>query len=108
MTGLDGSGASLVTLSSREDEGTLVLALAGELDVTNVDQLRSEIEQARHGRPMPVVFELSELRFMDSSGLALLLSVARQIGQVTLRDPTPIIRRLIELTGADAVLPIIG
>jgi anti-anti-sigma factor len=102
------SGKSTVTLSKREDAGTLVLSLAGELDVTNVDQLRAEIDDARQDRRVPLIFDLSKLTFMDSSGLALLLTVARHSGKVTLRDPTPIIRRLIELTGADTVLPIVS
>ena len=41
---------------------------------------------------------------MDSSGLALLASVARKVPEVELRDPSPIVRRLIELTGLAEIL----
>ncbi len=101
------TGRTSVTLTVREADRTLVLCLAGELDLTNVDQLRAEIDDAVHGRQIPVVFELSQLGFMDSSGIALLLSVAQQTGAAALRDPAPSIRRLIELTGIDTVLPIV-
>ncbi len=41
---------------------------------------------------------------MDSSGLALLASVAQRVPEVELRDPSPIVRRLIELTGLVGIL----
>lgn len=51
-----------------------------------------------------LVVEMSGLEFMDSSGLALLASVARKVPEVELRDPSPIVRRLIELTGLAGIL----
>jgi anti-anti-sigma factor len=45
---------------------------------------------------------------MDSSGIALLLSVARRVPDVQLHSPSPIVRRLIELTGLEQTLRIIG
>ncbi len=36
---------------------------------------------------------------MDSSGIAMLVSVAREGREVQLRNPSAIVRRLIELTG---------
>jgi len=41
---------------------------------------------------------------MDSSGIALLVAAARQARQVELRHPTPVVRRLIELTGLTELL----
>ena len=51
-----------------------------------------------------LAFDVAELKFMDSSGIALLVSAARQVRQVELRHPTPIVRRLIELTGLTELL----
>jgi anti-anti-sigma factor len=41
---------------------------------------------------------------MDSSGLALLVQVARRVGSVEIRHPTPIVRRVIEVAGLQRVL----
>ncbi|MGH9120727.1 MAG: STAS domain-containing protein [Acidimicrobiales bacterium] len=43
---------------------------------------------------------------MDSSGLALLLSVANQGVRVQLRDPSPAVRQVVELTGLADMLVI--
>ena len=83
-----------------------VITVAGELDLTNAKQVSSAIEAALSGHGQRVVFEVSELTFMDSSGIALLASVARQAREIELRDPTPIVRRLIEMTGLDQLLRI--
>jgi len=51
-----------------------------------------------------LAFDVGELEFMDSSGIALLVAAARQARQVELRHPTPVVRRLIELTGLTELL----
>ena len=46
-----------------------------------------------------LIFDLEGLRFMDSSGIAMFVSVARKVREVELRNPSAIVRRLFELTG---------
>ena len=41
-----------------------------------------------------IKFDLGDLEFMDSSGLAMLLAVAERISVVELRGPRPLIRRV--------------
>ena len=66
-----------VRLSTRAD-GTLRVALRGELGFTNVDALRRSISDAVHrARPALVLIDLSEVTFLDSSGLGMLLAVRR-------------------------------
>jgi anti-anti-sigma factor len=52
------------------------------------------------------VFDLSSLRFMDSSGIALLLRAREQVGDVVVRNPSAVIQRIIEATGLGDTLPI--
>jgi len=41
---------------------------------------------------------------MDSSGIALLIEVSNRVGSVQIRNATPIVRRVLEVTGlADAL-----
>lgn len=82
-----------------EESGCPVFKITGELDVSNVGSIRSAIE-ATVGRGIDrIVFDLSALDFMDSSGLAMLLAMTGRAGRVEIRDPQPLIRRVIELTG---------
>jgi anti-anti-sigma factor len=88
---------------SRED-GTAVIRLSGELDMVSVESVRSVIEGALPGQGDRLVFEISGLDFMDSSGIALLISMTRKVKTVEVRNPTAIVRRIIELTGLTDIL----
>jgi len=81
-----------------------VIRLSGELDMVSVERVRSVVEGALTAEDDRLAFDVSELEFMDSSGIALLVSAARRARQVELRHPTPIVRRLIELTGLTELL----
>lgn len=81
-----------------------VIRLSGELDMVSVERVRSVVEGALTAEDDRLAFDVSELEFMDSSGIALLVSAAKRARQVELRHPTPIVRRLIELTGLTELL----
>ena len=49
---------------------------------------------------------MAGLRFMDSAGISVLLGAARDVPGVRLLDPTPPVRRVIELTGLTEVLEV--
>ncbi len=81
-----------------------VITLAGELDISTVPALRSAVEAATERRPETLTFEVAELSFMDSAGIAVLLGAAAAVPTVRLRGASPGVRRLIELTGIAGVL----
>jgi anti-anti-sigma factor len=86
-----------------EDDGTLIVELRGEIDLGNADELGAEID--RHlGDDTRVVFELSGVEFMDTSGLALLLNVANRAASVSISDPSTQVRRVIESAGLGSIL----
>ena len=99
MAELDPAGSASAWLEAQDEDGTLVLRIFGELDVTSADDVRSAVDAALGGGAERVVFDLGGLEFMDSSGIALLLSVNGKVREVLVRNPTAIIRRLLELTG---------
>jgi anti-anti-sigma factor len=88
---------------SRED-GAAVIRLSGELDMVSVESVRSVIEAALAAQSERLVFDMSGLEFMDSSGLALLISTTRKVKAVEVRNPNAIVRRIIELTGLTEIL----
>jgi anti-sigma B factor antagonist len=83
-----------------------VIALAGELDVATVGAVDVKLEPTVAATQGRLVFDLGGLRFMDSSGIALLLRVAGRVGEVRVRRPSPLIRQVIELMGLSDVLTI--
>ena len=92
-------GSAAAGLEAREEDGALVLYLSGELDVTNVKQVRSAVDAFVSSQTERLIFDLEGLQFMDSSGIALLVSVAQKVRKVQVRNPSGIVRRLMELTG---------
>jgi len=60
------------------DGETATLALAGELDLAGVDAARERLGEAIEIEPERVVIDLSELTFIDSTGISFLLSAVKQ------------------------------
>jgi anti-sigma B factor antagonist len=104
MAELDPADEAYCAAEVSRDDGTAVIRLSGELDMVSVENVRSVIEGALAGRDDLLVFEVSGLEFMDSSGIALLISMTRKAAAVEVRNPTAIVRRIIELTGLTDIL----
>lgn len=84
-----------------EREGTVVLALHGELDLATVGQL---VEAAAGVAPATqLVIDLTDLEFMDSTGLRTLMNLdvrGRAEGwTISLAAPQPQVMRLLKLSG---------
>ena len=81
-----------------EADGLRVVALFGELDLSNVTQLK-----ARLIGTTDTVLDLSELTFIDSSGIRLLLETAQrahsQAWKFSVCNPQPAVLRVIKLVG---------
>lgn len=87
------------TIMQGDDAGSL--RLTGELDVAEADGL---IEHAAGMLPADgdLVLELDELTFMDSSGVRALVTIAGMLPsghRLVLADPTPAVRRVLDLVG---------
>jgi anti-sigma B factor antagonist len=98
----EGRPLAAVTLG-QEAAGVATIAITGDLDIATVESVSQRIDQGLDGAPTHVVFDLAQVAFLDSSGLALLLQIAARVGSVEVRHPTPIVRRVIEVTGLGAV-----
>ena len=96
--------AQIVT--SSDPGGAPVLTVAGEIDLSNTADFEAKVVKATEGRPERLVFDLRDLRFMDSAGIAVLLGAASRVGSVHLRAPSPAVARVVELTGLTEVLKI--
>lgn len=82
----------------------------GEVDLSNATGLRDHlIEQVQQGNHFLAV-DLSGVEFMDSSGLAVLISGLRRTkehdGSLVLVSPTSSVKRVLSITGLDKVFEI--
>jgi anti-sigma B factor antagonist len=87
-----------------DEHGTPVVRISGELDIATVPQLDEALEPVLARRPQRLVLDLEELRFADSSALAKLILWRRQVGEMELRKPSPLLRRVIQSMGLSDTL----
>ena len=88
--------------------GDPVVRVSGELDISAVDALDAEVRPVLAARPRRLIVDASELRFADSSAIALWVRWAGATEHFELRNPTPLLRRVIAgmgLTQKLAVTP---
>lgn len=91
---------SVFQVSAREGRPR-VFRLAGELDLSSVDELVHAVTPTLDD-PGDVVLDLSELRFVDSTGIRTFLDFGRQLrghGRLVLESPTGPVRRVLDLMG---------
>ena len=86
----------------RHADGAMVLRIRGDLDIAVEDDAVNAVANALASAPPSarLVLDLSEVEFMDSSGLRALLRIHnRHGGQIRLGAVSPVVERLLELTG---------
>ena len=88
--------------------GPRVLRLIGELDISGADALAEAISALGDGAD-PVTLDMTELTFMDSSGLRELLRAAREDEARTIRlvAPGPSVRKVLDIAGVLASFEVV-
>jgi anti-sigma B factor antagonist len=81
------------------DSGGLVAVLGGELDVAGVADVAAPLADLLAREAQPLVLDLAGLRFLDSSGVAVLIRLANRFAPVRTRAAEPPVRRVIEVLG---------
>jgi len=98
-------------IDSRDQDGVTHVTLAGEFDLAAIEQFELAIGQLEADQPAAMVIDLSELRFMDSSGLRALVMAdqrARKAGRrLAIVPGRPTVRRVFEITQLDDRLDLI-
>lgn len=110
--GPSGCGFPLLHVSVQSEAGsTLVIEVGGELDLATGPVLHRHLElynglPESNGRPQRIAYDLSDLRFMDASGLTALLTAIDGHGRhtITVRKPSPPVRRVLEILELDSMI----
>ena len=93
------------------DHSTVVLDLKGELDIYTGPLLGDAVNEATANGYRRLVLDLSQLEFLDSTGLSLLVEARRRMlaktGDVTVVCASENVRQIFSLTGLDQVFSIV-
>ncbi len=87
-----------------------VVAVRGELDLYTAPQLREAVVALPIDEPLNVAIDLTEVSFMDSSGLGSVIACLKHVrgsnGELKLvTPPTSPLMKLLSLTGLDGSVP---
>jgi len=92
------------------DNGSGTVHLVGELDLSTAPRLRQTLVDLFQGGTHSLVLDLSELGFVDSTGLSEFVGALKHCrnrgGDVVLRSPTPSTARVLAICGLDRVFTI--
>jgi anti-anti-sigma factor len=80
------------------DSEVAIVAVAGELDLSNADELVAQLDTVAGGRPL--VVDLNRVLFMDSAALHRLFGVARERGSdglALVAEPTAPVARTLDI-----------
>jgi anti-sigma B factor antagonist len=85
----------------------------GDIDLATVGSVRDQwLQDLAEHRPDRAVIDLSDVPFLDSMGLGAIVSVHRHQrsrgGSVTIRNASPTILKLLQITGMHLVMDVEG
>jgi anti-anti-sigma factor len=67
-----------ISIETAEEDGTYVIRLRGELDLSSCDEVDAELKRAEAGSFERILLDVNELDFIDSSGLQVILRAKRR------------------------------
>ncbi len=88
-----------MSVTSGPGSGELRVAFGGELDLVGVADLTASLDELLARRPQPLVIDLADVEFLDSSGVAVLVRLANRFERVRLRSAGAPVRRVVQVLG---------
>ncbi len=85
---------------------TREVTVHGEIDFSTAPAVEDAIVQLG-GAEILVYVDMSDVRFLDSAGLAALMRAHDSLGgQLRIRRPSPAATRVLAITGIDSLIPV--
>lgn len=100
-----------LTISKQQPyEGCSVIEVEGEIDIYSSNQLKTTILEEIESGAKRVAVVLSNVDYMDSTGLGLLIGAYKSLrekrGSLVVVSPSPRIVRIFEVTGMNKIFDI--
>jgi anti-sigma B factor antagonist len=100
--------AMLVAEVGDARDGYVTIHVRGEFDLAGVEAFTDAIDAATGGGPVVVELDLSDVSFIDSSGVGAIVVAARTVATrgsaVRIGGRSPVVERVLEVSGLEAAL----
>jgi anti-sigma B factor antagonist len=103
------SAAGRVAIEVEVGTATTTVFISGELDLATMPFVSEQLALVRQTRPERLVLDLTRTGFLDCGSARMIVAMGRSLpaGQrLVIRRPSPGVRRILELTGLDALCEI--
>lgn len=87
-----------------EGAGEIRVRVSGEVDLRTADLLLGALSPAGDRR---IALDLTEMTFIDSTGLSVLIAARKAGAVIVLRNPPPQMQKLLSITGLGAEFPVV-
>ena len=94
-----GPGARLELELSESEDGSALVKVQGELDMTTAPELDLAVAPLIATDPARLIVDARGLQFADSSAIALLVRWSNLVREVEIREPPELLRRVIARMG---------
>lgn len=92
-----------ITTTTKDDVARI--AVSGEVDVSNADGLRTELEKAAAAAPASVEVDLADVAYIDSTGIGVLVGAAHKAAEAGYKfaviNPQANVKRVLGLLGVE-------
>jgi anti-sigma B factor antagonist len=101
--------AEELSVTVRHERDVAIVEVAGDIDLTTVAELRERLF-ALADAGQPLIIDLNQVTFIDSTGLGVLIGAARRVDghggtlHAVCSQPQP--RKLLWMTGVDRRIPL--
>ena len=93
----------MMTTSIQEKDGKIIATLSGELDTAAAQETENALQPLLNSQGKDIVIDCTELEYISSSGLRVLLGILKQAqavgSRVILKNVNDVIRDVLDLTG---------
>jgi anti-sigma B factor antagonist len=89
---------------------TVVLEMSGRITLgRDCQQIESDVEELIRGKQTRIVFDLSKIKYMDSSGIGIMVMCSGKAkaagGELRLAGATGVVEQTLKLTRMNAIVP---
>ena len=99
-----------LSITTKESDGTSLVSVVGEVDVSNAGELREAVDAALARAPKKLEVDLADVAYIDSTGIGVLVCASHRADPAgcdfEVTNPQANVRRVLGLLGVERELKV--